>query len=218
MERSLKEWVDSYQSSEEMEKTFLVMDKTMKYIHDNNYHITNFNPNNISVGNNDGEVYVVFNNIEKMDDNPVNNMNNNIYNLAFLQVGLYSSTLDYLTPQFVKEHFSQFKIFIPESVVNYYQRVLVNQGYFYLSEYVNSKNEIEINKINKSLEEDGGRGSGKNYTKSTAAGRLYKEQEEVIVPNKENNAAFVSSFLLTFAIVSLSILIPLIAFLIGFSR
>ena len=35
-----------------------------------------------------------------MDDDITNKINNNIYNLAFLEIGLLSETLDYLRPDF----------------------------------------------------------------------------------------------------------------------
>ena len=60
-----------------------------------------------------------------MDDDITNKINN-IYNLAFLEIGLLSETLDYLRPDFLKQNFSQFKIFIPENLVNYYQMILVD--------------------------------------------------------------------------------------------
>ena len=60
-----------------------------------------------------------------MDDDITNKINN-IYNLAFLEIGLLSETLDYLRPDFLKQNFSQFKIFIPENLVNYYQMMLVD--------------------------------------------------------------------------------------------
>ena len=195
-EDTLYKYCESYHDNDEFSRLFYVMDYTMKNIHNKGYYITNFNPKKIVVG-------------------VTNKINNNIYNLAFLQVGLLSGTLDYLRPDFLKENFSQFKIFIPENLVNYYQRVLVNRGYFYLTDYLNTKNSQEINKLSKSLEEDGGR--GRSYVKSTG-----HYDDDKIVPmklpnedNKDNIAAFVTNYALAFVIIASSLLIPIIAFLLG---
>ena len=152
-----------------------------------------------------------------MDDDITNKINNNIYNLAFLEIGLLSETLDYLRPDFLKQNFSQFKIFIPENLVNYYQMILVNQGHTYLCDYIEIKNKQEITKLNKALEEEGGR--GRSYVKSTSH---YGNDEDKIVPmklpgeeNKDNIAAFVTNYALAFVVIASSLLIPIIAFLLG---
>ena len=216
-EDTLYKYCESYHNNDEFSRLFYVMDYTMKNIHNKGYYITNFNPKNIVVGvTNKNQDYVIFNSLDVMDNDITNKINNNIYNLAFLQVGLLSGTLDYLRPDFLKENFSQFKIFIPENLVNYYQRVLVNRGYFYLTDYLNTKNSQEINKLSKSLEEDGGR--GRSYVKSTG----HYDDDDKIIPmklpnedNKDNIAAFVTNYALAFVIIASSLLIPIIAFLLG---
>lgn len=217
-EDTLYKYCESYHNNDEFSRLFYVMDYTMKNIHNKGYYITNFNPKNIIVGiTNKNEDYVIFNSLDVMDNDVTNKINNNIYNLAFLQVGLLSETLDYLRPDFLKENFSQFKIFIPENLVNYYQRVLVNRGYFYLTDYLNTKNNQEIKALSKSLEEDGS-SKGRSYVKST--GHYGDDDEKIVpmsIPNKKDNdiAAFVTNYALAFVVIASSLLIPLIAFLLG---
>ena len=217
-EDTLYKYCESYHDNDEFSRLFYVMDYTMKNIHNKGYYITNFNPKNIVVGvTNKNQDYVIFNSLDVMDNDVTNKINNNIYNLAFLQVGLLSGTLDYLRSDFLKENFLQFKIFIPENLVNYYQRVLVNRGYFYLTDYLNTKNSQEINKLSKSLEEDGS-SKGRSYVKSTG----HYDDDDKIIPmklpnedNKDNIAAFVTNYALAFVIIASSLLIPIIAFLLG---
>ncbi len=217
-ESTLDEYTKTYHNNDEYTRLFYVMDSTMKYIHGKGYYVINFNPKNIVVGvTNNNEDYVNFKSIDVMDDDITNKINNNIYNLAFLEIGILSETLEHLKPEFLKENYSQFKIFIPENLVNYYQMIVVNGGHTYLCDYIEIKNKQEITKLNKALEEEGGRGRSKVYS----TGR-YGNEEEKIVPmrlpnedNKDNIAAFVTNYALAFVVVASSLLIPLIAFLLG---
>ena len=217
-ESTLDEYTKTYHNNDEYTRLFYVMDSTMKYIHGKGYYVINFNPKNIVVGvTNNNEDYVNFKSIDVMDDDITNKINNNIYNLAFLEIGILSETLEHLKPEFLKENYSQFKIFIPENLVNYYQMIVVNGGHTYLCDYIEIKNKQEITKLNKALEEEGGRGRSKVYS----TGR-YGNEEEKIVPmrlpnedNKDNIAAFVTNYALAFVVVASSLLIPIIAFLLG---
>ena len=219
-EETLDEYIKTYHNNDEYTRLFYVMDSTMKYIHGKGYYVINFNPKNIVVGvTNNNEDYVNFKSIDVMDDDITNKINNNIYNLAFLEIGILSETLEHLKPEFLKENYSQFKIFIPADLVNYYQMIVVNGGHTYLCAYIEIKNKQEITKLNKALEEEGGSSKGRSYVKSTGH---YGNDEDKIVPmklpgeeNKDNIAAFVTNYALAFVVIASSLLIPLIAFLLG---
>ena len=75
------------------------------------------------------------------------------------------------------------------------------------SKYEETKNEIE--KINRSLETEGGRGRG--LVKSPPYGALYQN-----LGDDNNKSAFVTRFILPFIIISLSLLIPILSIM--FSR
>ena len=218
-ESTLDEYTKTYHNNDEYTRLFYVMDSTMKYIHGKGYYVINFNPKNIVVGvTNNNEDYVNFKSIDVMDDDITNKINNNIYNLAFLEIGILSETLEHLKPEFLKENYSQFKIFIPENLVNYYQMIVVNGGHHYLSEYLEIKNKQEITKLNKALEEEGGSSKGRSYVKST--GHYGNDDDNIVpmpLPGKKDNdiAAFVTNYALAFVVIASSLLIPLIAFLLG---
>ena len=96
--------------------------------------------------------------------------------------------------------------------------ILVNGGHTYLCDYLEIKNKQEITKLNKALEE-GGTSKGRSYVKSNGH---YGNEEEKIVPmklpnedNKDNIAAFITNYALAFVIIASSLLIPIIAFLLG---
>ena len=218
-ESTLDEYTKTYHNNNEYTRLFYVMDSTMKYIHGKGYYVINFNPKNIVVGvTNNNEDYVNFKSIDVMDDDITNKINNNIYNLAFLEIGILSETLEHLKPEFLKENYSQFKIFIPENLVNYYQMIVVNGGHTYLCDYIEIKNKQEITKLNKALEEEGGSSKGRSYVKST--GHYGNDDDNIVpmpLPGKKDNdiAAFVTNYALAFAVIASSLLIPLIAFLLG---
>ena len=219
-EKTLDEYTKSYHDNDEYTHLFYVMDSTMKYIHGKGYYVINFNPKNIVVGvTSDNRDFVNFKSLDVMDEDITSKINSNIYNLAFLEIGILSETLNYLKPEFLKENYSQFKIFIPENLVNYYQMIVVNGGHSYLCDYIEIKNKQEVSKLNKALEEDGGVNKGKSYVKSTGH---YGNDDEKIVPmklpnqdNKDNIAAFVTNYVLAFMVIASSLLIPIIAFLLG---
>ena len=86
-----------------------------------------------------------------------------------------------------------------------------------MTDYLNTKNSQEINKLSKSLEEDGS-SKGRSYVKSTG----HYDDDDKIIPmklpnedNKDNIAAFVTNYALAFVIIASSLLIPIIAFLLG---
>ena len=218
MEESLVEWYNRYPKMDDVTNKFILMDRTLKYIHENGYYVTNFNPKNIMIGFNSSDNYIVYKNISPMSSDAKNLEASNIYNLAFLELSIYANmleTIDYLKPQFVKEHFNEFKVFLPEDLANYYQRVLVSNGGGYLSVYVNSKNERLINDTAGAL----GNSSNRKLVKSN--GHYQSDDSKQLVPlemfdkNNNNIGAFVSSFLLTFIVIALTLLIPLVIFLVN---
>lgn len=216
-EETLDDYTKNYHNNDDYTRLFYVMDSTMKYIHGKGYYVINFNPKNIVVGvTDDNRDFVNFKSLDVMDDDITNKINNNIYNLAFLEIGILSETLEHLKPGFLKENYSQFKIFIPENLVNYYQMIVVNGGHTYLCDYLEIKNKQEITKLNKALLEEGGRGRNKVYSTG------HYGNDDNIIPmklpnedNKDNIEAFVTNYALAFVIMASSLLIPIIAFLLG---
>ena len=173
------------------------MDKTLKYIHENNYQVYSFNPEEIVLyKEQDKMLGVDYQNITALSSEATNEIHQNMFNLALLEVAIYTSTYPYLKPDFLKENFKEISMLLPSEVVPYYRRNLVE-----------NKNEIE--KINRSLETEGGRGRG--LVKSTPYGALYQN-----LGDDNNKSAFVTRFILPFIIISLSLLIPILSIM--FSR
>lgn len=210
MERTLREWQESYHTTEQYQQTFYVMDSTMQQIHAHNYYITSFSPDKIRLGEQDAKtIYVIYQELAPLDESTTaEKIHQNMYNLAFVQLSIYSE-IPTLKPQFVKENIDRFAMFIPEEDFPYYRRMLAQNGQVYYSDYKNAKNQHVINELNKSLEEDSSRQKqGHSLSKATAAGKLYAFPDQ-----KDDMAAFVYCYVLPFIILSLSFLIPFMAWL-----
>ena len=130
-----------------------------------------------------------------------------MFNLALLEVSIYTSTYPYLKADFLRENFKEISMLLPNEDISYYRRNLLEKNYFYYSDYCDARNKNDIEKINKSLEAEGGR--SRSMVKSTPYGAIYQEIAD------DNSKAFVTRFILPFIIFSLSLLIPLLSIILA---
>ncbi|HIS38674.1 MAG TPA: hypothetical protein IAB45_04090 [Candidatus Onthousia faecavium] len=217
----LQDWYQYHHSDDDCTKLFMAMDYSMHNIHNNGYYIRSFNTRAIEVvEKNNGDKIINYNYLAELEDNIATNINNNIYAAATLQLALYMGVEpENLNSDYIKSNFSQFEIFIPNNLVNYYRRILVNGAHLYLNDYLKAKNEQEIQKLEKELQDDvakknssNGSGRGNSLVKRTG-----KYSDEVKDNFKEDNsiAAFATNYLLAFVIISVSLLIPLLVLVLG---
>ena len=209
MKLSLTDYMSSYHDFKDYQQTFYVMDKTLKYIHENNYKVYSFNPDNIFLLNNSDNktTAVSYQNVVSIGDKPVDEVHQDMFNLALLEVSIYTSTYPYLKADFLRENFKEISILLPNEDISYYRRNLLEKNYFYYSDYCDARNKNDIEKINKSLEAEGGR--SRSMVKSTPYGAIYQEIAD------DNSKAFVTRFILPFIIFSLSLLIPLLSIILS---
>ncbi|MBD9099166.1 hypothetical protein EGP98_06215 [bacterium] len=209
MKLSLTDYMSSYHDFKDYQQTFYVMDKTLKYIHENNYKVYSFNPDNIFLLNNSDNktTAVSYQNVVSIGDKPVDEVHQDMFNLALLEVSIYTSTYPYLKADFLRENFKEISMLLPNEDISYYRRNLLEKNYFYYSDYCDARNKNDIEKINKSLEAEGGR--SRSMVKSTPYGAIYQEIAD------DNSKAFVTRFILPFIIFSLSLLIPLLSIILA---
>ena len=156
--------MNSYHDTKEYQQTFYIMDKTLKYIHENNYQVYSFNPEEIVLyKEQDKMLGVDYQNITALSSEATNEIHQNMFNLALLEVAIYTSTYPYLKPDFLKENFKEISMLLPSEDVPYYRRNLVEKNNFYYSDYCDARNKNEIEKINRSLETEGGREIGRAH-------------------------------------------------------
>lgn len=153
---NLGEWLHS-KTDEEIRELFFNMDLTMKYIHEKGYCIKSFSLDQIKILNNSPK-QIKFNILLKLpNDHSIDNelIHEDIYNSAFLQIGIYTKCLKYMKPKFLKEHFDSFATFLPSDDISYYRGVITRGANVYFSDYVLEKRKRDINAMNNSMESAG---------------------------------------------------------------
>ena len=67
-----------------------------------------------------------------------------IFNSSLIQVGIYSKSLKYLNPEFLKENFDDFPQFIPQGDVPYYRGVIQRGASVYFCEFALEKRKRDL--------------------------------------------------------------------------
>ena len=160
---TFEQFISKYSSSrdndlEEIKKFLISFDKKMKLYHEHNYIITSFRLQDIIVYENflDGQhVYDVdFKHyVEKENTNIT--VRNNIFYSACLAVGVYNNCLSYINPdkpQFLKNNFYLFAENIPSDVVSYYRGIIERDAEVYLTEFVATSKQQEIDRMKREME------------------------------------------------------------------
>lgn len=167
---SLAEWLSNHPSEEEIRTVFLNMDRALKYIHDHGYCIEVFYPTEIQILGNEID-HIQFKKLLELSkdiDRRRQMIKEDIFNSSLVQIGIYSNSLKYLKPEFVKENFDSFQQFIPSGDVPYYRGVIQRGAAVYFCEFAIEKNNRDLQDLERQLGEGGGDGkaliksSGKN--------------------------------------------------------
>ena len=153
---TLEQWVKDHYSEEELRSIFLNMDRALKYIHDHGYCIEVFYPTYIKVLNGDDN-YIQFNKLIELSSDPSirrEMVKEDIFNSSLIQIGMYSKSLKYLTPEFLKENFDNFAQFLPDGDIPYYRGVIQRGASVYLCEFAVEKRNRDLQELEKELGED----------------------------------------------------------------
>ena len=166
----LDEWLYFNSSEDARREIFLNLDKALKYIHEHGFCISVFYPSEIEVLN--GKVdHIRFNELMPLPFNEKERktvINEDIFRSSLIQIGIYSNTLNYLKPEFLKDNFDSFIQFLPSNDVPYYRGIVQRGATVYLSDYINEKTNRDLADLESQLADSSGRGSstGKALTKS----------------------------------------------------
>lgn len=168
---SLDEWLYFHTSEDERREIFLNMDKALKYIHEHGYCIEVFYPTEIQILG-DQIDHVKFNELMQLPFNEKDRrtmINEDIFRSSLIQIGIYSNTLKYLTPEFLKDNFDSFIQFLPTGDVPYYRGIVQRGATVYFSDYANEKANRDLADLENQLGDGAGReSSGKALTKAGA--------------------------------------------------
>lgn len=218
MRVSLKEFYQDNRNSEDMQKLYYNMSTTAKYIHDCNHCINSFNLKDIEVLDKEKLTPIQFNHIARMS--PLDEeqfVREDIYHLAFMQIGIYSNTLDHLKPQFLKENFELFAQFLPEEDVPYFKGVIERGASVYYCDFVVERSRREIEVLKKEVgEEETSNALGFQKSKKTAIGSAYADRETRDLYSgldDKRQAAFTSFMILPFVMVLLGVILSIMLYL-----
>lgn len=205
----LRDYIEQNKDEKQLRELFYHMSKTMKYIHENQYCIKTFNLNEIEILDLEKLFPIQYNTVVKMNkENEEELRHEDIYNLAFMQIGIYADMLDVLRPEFLKEHFDSFIIFLPEEDVPYFRGIVIRGASVYYVDYINEKNKMMIVKL--ADQTDGGRSIQKS--KSTAVGKAMadKEMKRLYSDINKPDAAYVSLLIFPLIMVILGLILSIV--------
>lgn len=166
---SISEWLKLHHDEEELRSLFLNMDIALKYIHDHGYCIAVFWPNEIKILNNDVKKIQFNKLVELSSDFALRKemIKEDIFRSSFVQVGIYTNTLNNLTPEFLKENFDSFAQFIPSGDVPYYRGVIQRGASVYFCEYALEKRNRDLEDLEAQLAAEGGEKTGKSLVRTS---------------------------------------------------
>lgn len=215
---TLAEWLEYYRNDEDLRVIFVNMDKALKYIHMHGYCIEVFYPTEIYILNEELD-HIQFRKLIELSSDPNTRqrmINEDIFNSAFLQIGIYSNSLPYLKPEFLKENFDSFTTFLPAGDVSYYRGVIQRGAKVYFAEFDLEKRKRDLEELEKQFNESG---EDKSFEKKKLldTNNLNEKVNDVIYRqiNGMKDSAFISYLLIPTIILSLLCLISLIIW--GFS-
>ena len=214
---TLDQWVKDHYSEEELRSIFLNMDRALKYIHDHGYCIEIFYPTEIEVLNNNIE-YIQFKKLVELSSDPDirrEMIKEDIFNSSLIQVGIYSKSLKYLNPDFLRENFDEFAQFIPQDDIPYYRGVIQRGASVYYCEFALEKRNRDLEELEKELGEEGGKELVKvpeNEDMTNA-----KVNDKIYGPiNGMKDAAFVNLLLIPTIILGTLLVFGIVSWLISY--
>jgi len=215
---TLSEWVNGHRSEEEMHSVFLNMDRALKYIHDHGYCIDVFHPSEINVLNDDDR-YIQFKKLVELskDYEIAKEMKReDIFRSSFIQIGMYTNSLNYLNPEFLKENFDSFAQFIPQDDVPYYRGVVQRGAGVYLYEFFLEKRKRELEDLGKQVGDVSAEITAINETSPAELTNTKINNQIYRQINGVDQAAFLNMALIPIAILVLLCIIMSIVLIINF--
>ena len=166
---SMSEWLSQHHSEDDLRSLFLNMDIALKYIHDHGYCIETFWPTEIKVLNNDVKEIQFNKLVELSSDFALRKemIKEDIFRSSFIQIGIYTNTLNTLRPNFLKDNFDSFAQFIPVGDVPYYRGVVQRGASVYFCEYALEKRNRDLEDLEAQLAAEGGENADKSLVKTS---------------------------------------------------
>lgn len=165
---SLSDWIVSHPDEEDLRTVFVNMDRALKYIHEHGYCIKVFYPTEIEVLGNSPDC-IQFKKLLELSSDPGRRremIKEDILHSSLIQIGIYTNSLKYINPNFVKDNFDSFVQLLPAGDVPYYRGVVQRGASVYFCEFVLEKRNKDLANLEKELDE-GGTEKGRILQKSS---------------------------------------------------
>lgn len=159
-------WIMNHPKEEDIRTVFINMDIALKYIHEHGYCIEVFYPSEIEILNNELD-HIQFKKLIELSRDPAikqQMIKEDLFNSALMQIGLYfysdglglsiNTILYNLKPEILKENFDAYSQVIPEGDTPYYRGIILRGATVYLCEFVQEKNNRELQELEKQLATD----------------------------------------------------------------
>ena len=215
---TLYQWINSHHNEEELREVFLNMDRALKYIHDHDYCIEVFYPTEIQVLNNETD-HIRFKKLIELPSDPEVRrqwITEDIFRSSLIQIGIYSNSLKYLTPDFLKENFDSFTQFIPSGDVPYYRGIVQRGASVYFCEYAVERRNRDLEELEKELGEDADK--EKQLLKTPTNEDITNNRVNDVIYRQINglkDAAFVNMLLIPTIVIGSVLVLAILAFLIS---
>lgn len=152
---TLDEMFKLLSSDEDRRILFINLDKALKYIHDHGYCIRVFYPSKILVLNDNSE-FIQFTELMEMPEDDFSQreiIKEDLFHSALIQIGLYSNTLNSLTPEFLRENFDAFSEVLPPGDISYYRGVVQRGASVYFCQFDIEKAKRDLQDLQKQFGE-----------------------------------------------------------------
>lgn len=217
---TLDEWVKYHKKEDELRDVFLNMDRALQYIHNHGYCIEQFHPTQIYVLNDEID-HIQFKKLIELPSDPSMRrewINEDIFNSAFIQISIYSNSLQYLKPEFLKENFDSFIVFLPTKDVPYYRGIIQRGASVYFAEFDLEQRKRDLVELEKQFGEDGSKDNELDREKVFInAGRVNDKINDVIYKqiNGLKDAAFINYLLIPTMVLSILCILALVVWIFG---
>ena len=139
-----------------------------------------------------------------------------IFRSSFIQIGMYTNSLNYLNPEFLKENFDSFAQFIPQDDVPYYRGVVQRGAGVYLYEFFLEKRKRELEDLGKQVGDVSAEITAINETSPAELTNTKINNQIYRQINGVDQAAFLNMALIPIAILVLLCIIMSIVLIINF--
>jgi hypothetical protein len=191
------------------------MASALKYIHDHGYCVGDFSK--IEILNNDPS-HIKFTELVELSSDPNirrEMIKEDIFNCSLIQMGIYSKSLKYLTPEFLRENFDEFSQFIPQGDIPYYRGVVQRGASVYFCEFAAEKRNRDLEELEKEIGEEG----DKTLIKSPQEADITNDRVNDVIYRQINgmrDAAFVNLLLIPTIILGILLIFGILSWLISY--